>query len=624
MGWMKRIAAVFTAGMLMTGTVTGYAQEGDYTMHLDGVMGERYRANVAQWLSCAPYTNPGMVQMYFRRNEPHQTLVPWYGEFSGKYLTSVALAYAMEPDAALKTAGDYVVEQLAKAQDKDGYLGVWPDSEKLAGCNADGHKTWDAWSHYHNMLGLLLWHQCTGNQQAEQVLLRAADCLIDFFLAKGNTIDEDKDGTDAAIGHVFALLYREYEDERYLAMVNKCFEAFEAIHGGNYYQNGLNDVPFYKMERTRWECLHAMEAIKEMAVITQEENYRIAFENIWEGIAANDRHNTGGFSSGEAACGNPFDTRAIETCCTIAWMALSIDMLELTGDTRAADELELSTWNALLGAQHPSGRNFTYNTPMLGDKKASAHDIVFQAIAGSSELNCCSVNGPRGLGMIGQWGVTHDQDQVTVNYYGASQTQLETDAGKIVITQEGNYPFDDMIRLKVSVPQEESITLKLRIPFWSASTQVTWNGQAQKDITPGNYLTLNGVRTGDEVEIRFDMSLHFWQGNYELGGKTALYYGPILLACDQRFEKTALDALPTLQLSTLTVKAAQVEDTLWPQPNLLLRVCDAKGTELTLCDFASAGQTGTSYTTWLPTENEQEPWSTSQSLQPWGRRIADD
>lgn len=126
-------------------------------MHLDGVMGERYRANVAQWLSCAPYTNPGMVQMYFRRNEPHQTLVPWYGEFSGKYLTSVALAYAMEPDAALKTAGDYVVEQLAKAQDKDGYLGVWPDSEKLAGAMRMGTK--------HGMPGattITCWDCCCG------------------------------------------------------------------------------------------------------------------------------------------------------------------------------------------------------------------------------------------------------------------------------------------------------------------------------------------------------------------------------------------------------------------------------------------------------------------------------
>ena len=67
-------------------------------MKLNGVMGERFDANMRNWLLTAPYENPGMIQMYFRRNQPHQELVPWYGELSGKYLTSAALCYEMEPN----------------------------------------------------------------------------------------------------------------------------------------------------------------------------------------------------------------------------------------------------------------------------------------------------------------------------------------------------------------------------------------------------------------------------------------------------------------------------------------------------------------------------------------------
>ena len=42
--------------------------------------------------------------------------------------------------------------------------------------------------------------------------------------------------------------------------------------------------------------------------------------------------------------------------------------------------------NASLGAQHPSGRWWTYNTPMDGIREASAHTIVFQSRAGTSGM----------------------------------------------------------------------------------------------------------------------------------------------------------------------------------------------------------------------------------------------
>lgn len=578
----KTLLCILMALLLVMGCAQ--AEERTNEMKLYGPMGERFDANMQNWLLTAPYQNPGMVQMYFQRNQPHQDLVPWYGEFSGKYLTSTALSYLMQPNDALKEACDYVVNQLALAQDENGYLGVWPDSQKLAGKTPNGDKTWDAWSHYHNMLGLYLWHQATGSEQAAQVLNKAVACLYDFYITQDHKLDEDKDGTDAAIGHICALLYQETGDERCLALVQKTFATFEAIFGGDYYNAGLAGKPFYKMNCTRWECLHAIQTIKGMYDITGEESYKTAFSNIWDGIRRYARHNTGGFSSGEQACGNPYDTHAIETCCTIAWMAL-------TDDPYVADELELATWNALIGAQQPSGRSFTYNTPMLGDKKAS-------------ELNCCSINGPRGLGMIGQWGLTVRGEDITVNYYGASETRLETASGHAVtIIQSGAYPFGPDLTITVSAPADYEGTLRLWIPTWSEQTSVTRNGKAVEGVTPGSYLTVDNVRGGDVFTLAMDMSLHFWQGNYELGGKTSLYMGPILLACDQRFNDGQDEELPALCLSKLTVAPAECPDTLYPAPYLLVRVSDGEN-GLTLCDFASAGQTGATYTTWLPTLNE--------------------
>ena len=93
------------------------AWEPQGTMRLDGPMGERFSKDLEQWLTVAPYSNPGMVEMYFRRNAPHQDIQRWYGEFSGKYLTGAALNYAMCPDPGLKAAVDYVTDCLSRAQD---------------------------------------------------------------------------------------------------------------------------------------------------------------------------------------------------------------------------------------------------------------------------------------------------------------------------------------------------------------------------------------------------------------------------------------------------------------------------------------------------------------------------
>lgn len=106
-----------------------------------------------------------------------------------------------------------------------------------------------------------------------------------------------------------------------------------------------------------------------------------------------DVHNSGSFSTNEQAMGNPFQGGSIETCCTVAWLALSVETLRLTGDSRIADALEHATWNAVLAYEHPSGRWCTYDTPMNGKRLASAHSIVFQSRPGTPELNCCSVNG---------------------------------------------------------------------------------------------------------------------------------------------------------------------------------------------------------------------------------------
>ncbi len=585
---------------------------------LKGAMGERYNKCLNEWLLHAPYDNPGMLELYSLRNAEHETIVPWYGEFSGKYLTSAALAYAMMPDQRLKKVIEYVVDGLAKVQDSDGYLGVWPDAKKFVGI-APGHgKTWDVWAHYHNMLGLYYWYKISGSKKALKVLVRAADCIYNYYYVGHRLFDEQKDGTDAAVGHIFALLYDMTGDERYHDMINLTYDSFASPQGGNYFKEGLRTTPFYKMPRHRWECLHAIQTISEYCRITGDRQQLISIANIWRVMARDDRHNTGGFCSGEAAQGDPYDLRAIETCCTIAWMALGTDFLWLGKDSRVADELELSLWNGFLGAQLLNDKVFTYNTPMLGHKIPSTTDIAFQKISKSPDLNCCSVNAPRGFGMIGQWGARATDEAVTVNYYGESDITLHTPSGKSIgIVQTGAYPFDGDIQLKFSVKGAYNGKLRLRIPFWSRHTEVIHNGKPLGNVRYAEYLEIESLKNGDVVTIHFDMTPHYWHGGSDLAGKSSIYQGPILLTLDQHYDAQGYENMPMLNLSRLTLTPSEARSESSPKPYLLLTATDADGNCLTLCDFASAGQTGSAYTTWLPVAGNQTP---AREIQPWGDR----
>ncbi len=569
-----------------------------------GEIGRRLAVNEKHWLLVAPGANPAMLQMYRDRDRPpRRDLLPWSGEFAGKYLTAATLALRATGSRALRAHLRQFVTDLISTQDADGYLGPFPKDARMIGPGL-----WDLWGQYHVMLGLYLWYQETGDARALAAARRCADYFCRYFLDENRrTLQAGSEEMNQSSIHIFTLLYRETGEPRYLQMARAIEKDWETPPSGDYVRTSLAGKPFYQTPKPRWESLHGVQGIAELYFITGDSNYRRAFEQIWWTILEGDRHNTGGFSSGEQATGNPYDPRPIETCCTVAWMTITLDMLRMTGDSRAADELELSTWNAALGAQSPSGRWWTYNTPMDGDRKASAHEIVFQARPGSPELNCCSVNGPRSLGMLSEWAVMRAPDGIALNYFGASRFRVPLPSGnRVQIVQETRYPLDGAIRIRIQPEREERFTLSLRIPGWSRSTTVKLNGRAVSGVKPGSYLRMERVwRAEDRIEMTADLSPRAWVGEREAAGKVSVYCGPILMAYDPRFDTHAPDSLPALTPEML-LRAPQTREketaSLKTQeaPLLLLRFTDAQGGGITLCDFASAGMAGNVYRTWLP------------------------
>lgn len=598
---------------------------------------------VDQWLLVAPMANPGMLEMFRDRNaRPLRYMVPWAGEFAGKYLTSAVQNFRLNRDPRLSSFLANFVSRLIHQQDEDGYLGPWPDSFKLknfapnclhtAGCEED-HITWDTWGHYLILLGVLLWHEETRDPEVLQCARRMGDLICHEFLGDKSPRLADRGWTGMNFGilHGMTLLHRATGEQRYLDLALQWVEELSARdEAGKHlacdlFEQALRNVEYFNTPNPRWEALHQVMAFADLYWITGDNRFQQAFQQIWWSIVEFDRHNNGGFSSGESAIGNPYSLAAIESCCTIAWSALSVEMLRLTGLSIAADELELTLFNSIVGMHSQTGRWATYNTPMNGIRRSSPHNLVFQAREGTPELNCCSVNAPRGFGLLSDWAIMRDPAGWVLNYYGPSEMSVELDTGgTLSLSQETRYPYDGEVVLKVDPSKPVSFILKLRIPYWSRNTTVQINDENPVPAPPGCYFQLDRTWAGgDIVKIQFDMSLHLWKGERECAGLSSIYRGPILLCYDMRYNLELAESgelhtrelnswsqagcvleIPELDTAHLDYRPVQWDD--WHPPHLLLEFTAADGSKVHLCDFGSAGEVGSVYCSWIPVANAPE------------------
>lgn len=174
-------------------------------------------------------------------------------------------------------------------------------------------------------------------------------------LCRRQPVQTDTPQINLAVLHVIGNLYRRTGTERYITLIRRIEEDVQT--DGDWLRKGTNGVPYHKFPGggTRRESLHIVQRLVELYRITGKERYKQAVVNLWKNLRDFDRHPSGAFSTHKSAHGTVYEKGPIETCRSVAWEALTIDVLKLTGYSTVADELELTTWNQVLSAQHPSG-----------------------------------------------------------------------------------------------------------------------------------------------------------------------------------------------------------------------------------------------------------------------------
>lgn len=566
-------------------------------MRLSGAMGDRLHAAVSQWLLPAPYANPGLFDVYVRRdNDPDPALSPRAGEYSGKYLISAILIFRMQREPRLRAAIEYSLFKLYDAQSEDGYLGVFCEKERMTGRTPSGAPVADLWNHYYNMLALYLWIKTTNSLQAMERLTRAANFICEWFdPEKGHPLsDIAHPELNFCIMHILALLYRAAGDEVYYDLWKRMSEELTRIEGGENFFELFGDNALSELPKSDATLLYTVESLYTMHHYLHEEHYARTLYAQYKRLRAASRLPNGGFGNMGHAIRSPYILAQPETCSATAWTALCTDTLRAMRRVSIADELELTAFNAALSALHPSGRYMHRYAPMSGLRRPACGS---GDLAGAPEFSCCSAEAMHTLGLISQWGVFADEDEVYLNYYGASSIVLQLSSGRLVhITQNTDYPLSGKVTLTVTA--QRAVTLHLRIPRWSRDTLITMESAVFYDAECGQYYTIHVPAGTVQLELNLDMNLHYWEGEGDAVGRHAVYRGPILLTFDRHYNPRWTESLaPVFDYGGMHLEPAECDD--YYAPLVLFTVLSRDGTPIRLCDYASAGQFGTQFESWL-------------------------
>ena len=87
-----------------------------------------------------------MLEMFKDRNRmPYQPLLPWSGEFVGKYLTHCVQLYRLTGNTALSVQIDSVLTTLRAYQAENGYMGPFPTPFEFKQGSPNCQTPWDTW-----------------------------------------------------------------------------------------------------------------------------------------------------------------------------------------------------------------------------------------------------------------------------------------------------------------------------------------------------------------------------------------------------------------------------------------------------------------------------------------------
>jgi hypothetical protein len=542
----------------------------------------------------------------------------WRTEFWGKWLTSAAAAWRYGRDPALRATLREAVRALLATQSPDGYLGTYVEDARLT--------NWDVWGRKYVLLGLLSWHELTGDASALAAAARSADYLLESLgPGKARSINETGRWNGLASGSILepvVLLHRATGEKRYGDLARWIVGQWAEYDGPRLVDQALQGVPVLEMfpkplpapksyahygQSKAYEMMSCYEGLAELHRQTGDATFRLAVESVVRTIRETEITIVGSGSCAERWCGGALrqheDLPAwMETCVTATWIKLLAQVHRLTGDPGYVDEIERAAHNALLGALGRDGSWWAHYSPLAGARSAAPEQCGMRQ-------NCCVASGPRAFALLPQLAVMQGAEGPVLNLYGPLSARAATPSGAgVALRVETDYPAGGAIAVTVTPDRPEAFALRLRVPAWSAATDLRVNGQALS-AEPGTYAVVRRRWTpGDTVTLTLDLRARA----VPMPGErpfTAVVRGPVVLAFDRRItrdlEGEGWDGLRLRAGPDRTVDArpAAAAGGLRMAFDVPFRSASGREATLRMGDYASAGETWSAASklrVWLP------------------------
>ncbi|KRD09189.1 ATP-binding protein [Flavobacterium sp. Root901] len=478
-----------------------------------------------------------------------------------KIFEGMAAAYAVTKDKKLDAEMDEAIALFAKVQRKDGYIHtpVLID-ERWGTLGPEEVKKQLGFEKYnmgHLMTAACIHYRATGKTNFLNIAKGVADYLYDFYKKASPELARNAICPSHYMGIV--EMYRTVKDPKYLELANNLIDIRGTTNDGT--DDNQDRIPF-RLQTTAMG--HAVRAnylyagIADLYAETGEKKLLDNLESIWDDVAYRKMYITGGCGSlydgvspdGTSydptvvqkihqAYGRPFQlpnaTAHTETCANIGNVLWNWRMLQITGDAKYADVVELALYNSVLSGMDLEGEKFLYNNPLNVSNDLPFHQRWGNEREGYIALsNCCAPNVTRTIAEVGNYAYNLSKEGLYVNLYGSNSLNTKTLNGEILeVEQQTNYPWDGKITLKIVKAPKGEQAFFLRIPGWSQNAEIYVNNKKLNEkLVSESYFKINQKwKKGDVIELNLPMPVELMQANplvEEVKNQVAVKRGPIV------------------------------------------------------------------------------------------------